>query len=328
MARLQEKNHEDLEVETNLRPNVWDDYFGQDKVKNNVRLMIDAAKGRNEGCDHLLFYGQAGLGKTTLAYLIGREMGAQVRTTAGPTLEKTADMVAILSSLEPNEILFVDEIHRMNRSAEEVLYPAMESRKLHLVVGKGPAAKTVSLSLPPFTMIAATTKVNLLSAPLRSRFGATFRLDYYNNDDIEKIIKRSSELLGVGIRPEAVRRLTLASRFTPRVANRLLRRARDYAQLYNQGIIDDGAVGKTLEMLEIDGLGLEYADRCLLEIIIKKFGGGPVGLHALGAALSEDMATISDVYEPYLMRIGFLQRTRLGRVATKEALQHFELKGF
>ncbi len=316
---------EELNLELLLRPTRWEDYVGQEKVKTNLKLIIDAAKGRGEGADHLLFYGQAGLGKTTLAYLIGKEMGVSVRSTSGPALEKAGDIAALLSNLEPHEILFIDEIHRINKLVEEILYPALESRKLHLIIGKGPTAKTFTLDLPPFTVIGATTRVNLLSAPLRSRFGATFRLDYYNLDDIEKIVKRSAEILGVRITEGAVRELAKAARFTPRTANRLLKRARDYAQVYKKQSIDEEVVEKTLSMLEVDALGLEEADRELLKIIIKKFGGGPVGLKTLAASLNEEMETIEEVYEPFLMKLGLLHRTPSGRIATELSYKHLNI---
>ncbi len=318
-------NGDDKNLELLLRPGAWEDYIGQEKVKTNLRLIIDAAKGRKETADHLLFYGQAGLGKTTLAYIVGKEMGVNVRSTSGPALEKAGDIAAILSNLEPNEILFIDEIHRINKLVEEILYPALESQKLHLVVGKGPSAKTFSLDLPPFTMIGATTRINPLSAPLRSRFGATFRLDYYRPEDIEKIIERSARILGVKITREAVKKLAQASRFTPRTANRLLKRARDYAQVYQQNSIGEETVKKTLEMLDIDELGLEETDRELLRIIIKKFNGGPVGLNTLAAGLNEEMETIEGVYEPFLMKLGLLHRSPLGRVATPLAYEHLNI---
>lgn len=316
---------EDPSLELTLRPSNWNDYIGQEKVKTNLKMIIEAARQRGENCDHILFYGQAGLGKTTLAYIIGKEMQVNVKATSGPALEKAGDVAAILTNLEPHEILFIDEAHRINKLIEEVLYPALESRKLHLIVGKGPSARTLTLDLPPFTVIAATTKANLLSGPLRSRFGATFRLDYYNVEDIEKIIKRSASLLKTEITPEATKKLAKASRFTPRVANRLLKRSRDYAQIHQNKIIDETAVKNTLEMLEIDDLGLEYADRQLLEIIIKKFNGGPVGLKALAASMNEEMGTIEDVYEPFLMSLGLLQRTSIGRVAHETAYKHLKI---
>lgn len=305
-----------------LRPSRWEDYVGQEKVKTNLRLIIDAAKKRGESCDHLLFYGQAGLGKTTLAYLIGREMGVNVRSTTGPALEKAGDVAAILSNLEPYEILFIDEAHRVNKLVEEVLYPALESRKLHFIVGKGASARTFSLDLPPFTVIAATTKVNLLSNPLRSRFGATLKLDYYKHEDIEAIVRRSAKILKTEITSGAVALLARAARFTPRTANRLLKRARDYAEIYQNGVVNEETVERTLGLLEIDQLGLERADRELLSVIITKFNGGPVGVKALAAALAEEPGTIEDVYEPFLMTLGLLERTPLGRIATKAAYEH------
>lgn len=317
---------DDQTIDSILRPKSWRDYIGQDKVKINLQLIIKAAEERNEPCDHLLFYGQAGLGKTTLAYIIGREMKTNVRTTSGPALEKTGDIAAILTNIEPREILFIDEVHRLSKPVEEVLYPALESRKLHLVVGKGPSARTLSIDLPPFTLIAATTKANLLSAPLRSRFGAIFKLDYYTQEDIEKIIKRSAEILGVSITENAIKKLSGASRFTPRVANRLLRRSRDWAQVYKKNQIDERVVDETLNMLEVDELGLEEADRNLLRTVIKKFKGGPVGIRSLAAALNEDSGIIEDVYEPFLIRLGLLERTPNGRLATDLAYKHLNLK--
>lgn len=312
-----------------LRPVEWDDYIGQDKVKANVRLMVRAARQRNEPCDHILLHGQAGLGKTTLVYIIGREMGTQVKSVTGPALEKVGDVAAILSNLNEGDILFIDEIHRMGKAAEEVLYPALENRKLHLVVGKGPSARTVSIGLPPFTLVGATTKSNMLSAPLRSRFGAMLRFEYYTIPDIQKIIERSARMLEVRISPEAVEGLACASRFTPRTANRLLRRARDFAQVHGDGRVTGETIEKTLAMLEIDGRGLDATDRELLRTIIVRFGGGPVGVQALAASLHEEAETIEDVYEPYLVGAGFLNRTRLGRVITADGRKHlgFSLDG-
>ena len=313
---------EELTIEASLRPKNWSDYIGQDKIKRNLRVILDAAKKRKESPDHLLFYGQAGLGKTTLAHLVATDIGAHLRVTSGPALEKMGDVAAILSNLEPNDILFIDEIHRLNHLIEEVLYPAMEMRKLHMVIGKGPAARTLSLDLPPFTLLAATTKPHLLSGPLRSRFGASFKLDYYEPKDIEQIVVRSAIALGLDLTPDAVRVIAQASRFTPRVANRLLKRARDYASVNDITIIDEDCAKKTMAMLEIDALGLEPSDRRLLEVIIQKFEGGPVGINTLAAALSDDPQIIEDVYEPYLMRLGLLTRTSSGRVVTPEAYTH------
>lgn len=309
-----------------LRPTQWEDYIGQEKIKKNLRIIIEAAQKRQEAMDHVLFSGPAGLGKTTLAYLVAKELGAHVRVTSGPALEKMGDMAAILTNLEPNEVLFIDEAHRINRMIEEVLYPAMESRKLHLMVGKGPSARSLNLDLPPFTLVAATTRENLLSHPLRSRFGATFRLDFYTVEDIKGILERSAKILGVEILPAAVDILARASRATPRIANRLLKRARDYAEVGGKGTVDEEAARKTLELLEVDGVGLEPQDRRLLEVIIKKFNGGPVGVNTLAAALSEERGVIEDIYEPYLMTLGFLQRTPAGRVALAAAYDHLNIK--
>ncbi|MBI4087673.1 MAG: Holliday junction branch migration DNA helicase RuvB [Candidatus Liptonbacteria bacterium] len=317
---------EDLSIDQTLRPIRWDEYVGQAKVKNNLRVLIDAAKKRKESADHMLFSGPAGLGKTTLAYIVSKELGSRVKTTSGPALEKTGDLAAILTNLDPGEVLFIDEAHRINPLIEEVLYPAMESRKLHLVVGKGPSARTISLDLPAFTLIAATTRENLLSQPLRSRFGATFRLGYYDLEDIKKIIGRSANILNMNVDPSSVAVLAKASRGTPRVANRLMKRARDYAEVQGKKSIDEQVAKKTLEMLEIDSLGLEPQDRKLLEVIIQKFNGGPVGINTISAALSEDRGVIEDIYEPYLMTLGFLQRSPSGRIALPAAYEHLGIK--
>ena len=320
------KDEDEKRVDLALRPTQWSEYVGQEKIKKNLRVILDAANKRGESCDHLLFYGQAGLGKTTLAFLVAKEMGATVKVTSGPTLEKMGDLAAILSNLEKGNVLFIDEAHRLNRQIEEVLYPALESRKLHLVVGKGPGARTLSLDLPPFTLIAATTRANLLSGPLRSRFGASFKLNYYEIPDIELIVKRSAKLLNIIIDEGAVKLIAEASRFTPRVANRLLKRARDYSEVNNFKKIDEKAAKETLEMLEIDNLGLEPTDRELLTIIIEKFKGGPVGIQTLAAALNDDRGIIEDVYEPYLMSIGLLNRTPAGRTVTSAGYKHLGLK--
>ena len=322
---MNEINKEDITVDQALRPLRWEEYFGQDKIKKNLRIIIEAAQKRSEAMDHILLCGQAGLGKTTLAYLVGKEMGANVKTTSGPALEKLGDMAAILSNLEAGEVLFIDEAHRINRLIEEVLYPAMESRKLHLIVGKGPTARSFSIDLPPFTLIAATTRENLLSQPLRSRFGAIFRLDYYGLEDIKAILKRSAEILGVKMSPEAVEILSKASRATPRVVNRILRRARDYSEVHGQPVVDDKIAKKTLEFLDIDDAGLEPQDKRLLEVIINKFGGGPVGLGTLAAAPNEDRGATEDIYEPDLMTLGFLKRTSSGRLALPAAYEHLGL---
>lgn len=317
-------NTDDRAIDLILRPTNWEEYVGQEKVKKNLKVILGAAMKRGDSCDHLLFFGQAGLGKTTLANLVAQELRANLKVTSGPALEKMADLAAVLTNLNRGDVLFIDEVHRLNRLIEEVLYPAMETRKLHLIVGKGPGARTLSLDLPPFTLIAATTRPNLLSAPLRSRFGATFKLDYYEQPDIEAIIKRSAKILGIKITDEAVVLIARASRFTPRVANRLLRRVRDWAQMNDKSLIDEEAATKMLEMLEIDEMGLDPHDRRILSVIIEKFNGGPVGVGTLAAAINEDRGVIEDVYEPYLMSIGLLTRTPSGRRVTDDAYAHLK----
>ena len=320
-------NKDDPNIDLTLRPTSWDEYVGQEKIKGNLKVILEAAQKRGEASDHLLFSGPAGLGKTTLAYLVARELGGMIRTTSGPALEKTGDLAAILTNLSPGEILFIDEAHRVNPMIEEVLYPAMEARKLHLVVGKGPSARTLSLDLPPFTLIAATTRENLLSTPLRSRFGATLRLGYYDMEDIKKILHRSAKILEVKATPEAIEILARASRGTPRIANRLLRRARDFAEVHGEKIVDENAAKRTLEMLDIDEAGLEPQDRRLLLTIIEKFNGGPVGINTLSASLGEEKGVIEDIYEPFLMTLGFLQRSSAGRIVLPAAYRHLKIKG-
>jgi Holliday junction DNA helicase RuvB len=315
----------DASVDQALRPKEWAEYVGQEKIKENLRIMISAAKQRGEMTDHMLFSGQAGLGKTTLANLVASELGSGLRVTSGPALEKMGDLAAILTNLENGDVLFIDEAHRMNRMIEEVLYPAMESRKLHLMIGKGPAARSITLDLPAFTLIAATTRESLLSGPLRSRFGATFRLEYYTPDDISTIISRSARILKTDIHNDAITILARASRGTPRSANRLLRRARDSMQVQGEAEITEAVAQKTLRLLEIDEMGLEPHDRKILAMIIQKFNGGPVGLGTLAAALTEDRGTLEDIFEPYLMKIGFLQRTPAGRVALQPAYEHLKI---
>lgn len=317
---------EDQTIDQALRPTEWDDYVGQEGVKSNLHILIEAAKKRGEAADHVLFCGPAGLGKTTLAYLVAKELGSSMKVTSGPALEKMGDLAAVLTNLEPGEVLFIDEAHRINHLIEEVLYPAMESRKLHLVVGKGPGARTLTIDLPPFTLIAATTRENLLSHPLRSRFGATFRLGYYDIADIKVIVERSANILKTDITKDAINILAKASRATPRVANRLLKRARDYAEVKGKKVIDEESAKKTLELLEIDSMGLEPQDRKLLEMIITKFHGGPVGVNTIAAALSEERGVIEDIYEPYLMTLGFLQRSSAGRIALPAAYEHLGFK--
>lgn len=313
---------DDQNWESLLRPSEFDDYIGQESIKKSLRIILDAANKRKEVVDHLLFYGQAGLGKTTLAHIVANEMGGHLKVTSGPAIEKTGDLAAILTNLESGDILFVDEIHRLNRMIEEVLYPAMESRNLNIVLGKGPSARTISLDLPPFTLIAATTRVNLISGPLRSRFGATFRLDYYNVSDISEIIRRSARILKIGIDPKAVDVLARASRFTPRTANRLLKRARDIVEVKNLSIITEESLEELFKVLDLDEMGLEYQDRRLLKILLDHFNGGPAGINALSAALGEEKGVIEDVYEPFLIKTGLIKRTSSGRMLTEEGFKY------
>lgn len=316
---------EDQALDSALRPKKWSDYVGQDKIKENIRIIITAAKQRNQTPDHLLFYGSSGLGKTTLAQLIAIQMQKEIKITAGPAIERSGDLAAILTNLNEGDVLFVDEIHRVSRTVEEYIYPAMEDYKLNLILGKGPMARTMELKLPKFTLIGATTRPALLSAPLRNRFGATFQLNFYSNEDMEKIIKRSAELLKIDIEPEAVKIIAKRSRFTPRVANRLLKRVRDFAEVKNDGKITKKITEHALERLEIDQMGLEPGDKKILFALIEKFNGGPVGLQTLAAAAMEEEDTILDMYEPYLMQMGFLERTPRGRVASRLAYEHLGL---
>lgn len=313
-------------LDSALRPNVWDEYVGQTSVKENLKILLQAARERQHPPEHLLFYGPPGLGKTTLAHLIAKEMSAQLKVTSGPAIEKVGDLASILTNLSPGDILFIDEVHRLNKLIEEVLYPAMESGTLNIVIGKGPGARVIQLDLPPFTLIAATTRIALLSSPLRSRFsGGTFRLDFYTTPEIEKIVKRSAKILEIPIGEAAATVIAERSRFTPRLANQLLKRCRDFAQVYKQPL-DTEVVEKTLVMLGIDNLGLSGADRRIMEILIEKFGGGPVGLGTIAAATSEEETTIADVHEPYLLQLGFLERTPRGRLATTKAYAHLGKK--
>lgn len=311
-------------MDSALRPKTWDDFIGQEKIKKNLKIIVEAAKKRNEAPEHLLFYGGSGLGKTTLSYLIANEIGKNLRVTSGPAIEKAGDLAAILTNLSENEILFIDECHRINKVCEEYLYSAMEDFKLNLILGKGPMARTIELKLPYFTLIGATTRLALLSPPLRSRFGAIFQLNFYEISDIEKIITRSSKILGVEIEVEAIKTIAQRSRFVPRVANRLLKRVRDFSQVEGEKIITNETAKKALEFLEIDEFGLETGDRRILETIIKKFNGGPVGLQTIAAATYEEEDTILGIYEPYLIQLGFLERTSKGRMATALAYKHFK----
>lgn len=306
-----------------VRPKEWRHYIGQHAIKRALEILMRAAKSRQETMEHLLFYGPAGLGKTTLAHLIAREMQTSIRITAGPALERASDIAAILTNLAPGEILFIDEIHRINKTVEEMLYPAMERRSLDIIVGKGPSARTIQLDLPPFTLIGATTRIALLSHPFRTRFsGGIFRLEFYQQKEIEAIIAQSAHQLGVSIDPRAARMIAERSRLTPRLANHLLRRSRDVAYVAEASSVTPAIVEKTFDILAIDVLGLEAEDRRFLNILIQKFNGGPVGLSTLAAAAAEDPDTIQEVYEPYLLRLGFIERTPRGRVATPRALEH------
>lgn len=316
---------EDQVLDQALRPTTFDDYIGQDNIKENLKVVIGAAKKRKEPVEHLLLHGPSGLGKTTLAYLIAKELGTNIKITSGTALEKAGDVGSILTGLSNGDVLFIDEVHRLNKMIEEVVYPAMENFKLDIVIGKGNSAKTLQIDLPRFTLIAATTKISLLSAPFRSRFGASFRLDFYKNEDIEKIINRSAKLLNIKVDKSAVIKIAAASRFTPRVANRLLKRVRDYAQMKDFDSINEQLASKSLDLLDIDQKGLEETDRKILLAIAEKFDGGPVGLKSIAAAISEEEGTIEDVYEPYLMQLGFLTRTPKGRVITPGGLRHLGL---
>jgi len=316
---------EDKELDSALRPKKWDDYVGQKKVKENIKVIVEAAKKRGDPhLEHLLLYGGSGLGKTTLSHLIAEEMGTNIKVTAGPSIERPGDLASILTNLKEGDVLFLDECHRINKMAEEVMYPAMEDFKLHLVLGRGPMAETKEIQLPRFTLVGATTRLALISAPLRNRFGATFRLGFYSQEEMEDIIERSSDLLDVEIEKKAVKRIAERSRFTPRVANRLLKRVRDFAQVKGEGKIEADIAKKALSFLEIDEEGLEPGDRRILKAIVDKFDGGPVGLKTLAAATSEQENTILNIYEPYLIQRGFIERTTRGRIATEKAYNHLD----
>ena len=319
---MAEEKEEDKALDLTLRPQSLKDFIGQEKVKGNLKIFMSAAKKRKEPIEHVLLHGPAGIGKTTLAHIIANEMKVHVRVTSGPAIERAGDLGAILTNLEDGDILFIDEIHRLNRVIEEVLYPAMEDYALDIVVGKGPSAKTLRLDLPKFTLIGATTRVHLLSSPLRDRFGNLFRLDFYGPEEIEKIITRSAGILKVIIDPAAGIEIAKRSRRTPRVANRLLKRVRDFAQVKGDGKITPALSAEALSQLDIDEQGLDQTDRQILTTIIEKFGGGPVGLNTIAAAISEDQSTLEDVYEPYLMQTGFLARTPRGRVVTESGYRH------
>ena len=317
--------NEDIDVENSLRPKSLDDYLGQEKAKEQLKIFIEAAKSRNEQLDHVLLYGPPGLGKTTLASIIANEMGVNLRITSGPAIERAGDLAAILTNLNENDVLFIDEIHRINRSVEEVLYSAMEDFCLDIIIGKGPSARSIRLDLPKFTLIGATTRAGMLTNPLRDRFGVICKLDYYTVDELAKIVVRSSEILGAEIQIGGATEIARRSRGTPRIANRLLKRVRDYAQVRADGNITDDVANKALELLGVDSLGLDYVDEKLLMTIIQKFRGGPVGLDTLAASIGEDRNTIEDVYEPYLLQLGFINRGPRGRIAMPLAYEHLKM---
>lgn len=318
-------SQEEVQIDNALRPRAFSEYVGQEKIKRNLGLFIEAAKKRGENIDHVLLYGSAGLGKTTLAHIIAREMGVNIRITSGPAIEKVGDLGSILTNLEPGDVLFIDEIHRLNKSIEEVLYPAMEDFKLDIIIGKGPAARTIQIDLPRFTLIGATTKLGSLSQPLRNRFGSTHKLEFYTPKEIQHIVTRSASLLQIPIEPEGSLTLAQAARQTPRVANRILKRVRDYAQIHGDNIITKALAEEALKLFEIDMLGLEPTDRRILETLIERYKGGPAGVQSLAALTGEEIQTIEEVYEPYLIQLGFLTRTPRGRVATKEGYAHMGL---
>lgn len=317
---------EDKPLENSLRPRSLTDFIGQEKTKDNLKIAIAAAKGRGEPIDHVLFYGPPGLGKTCLAHIIALEIGVNIKTTSGPAIERTGDLAAILTNLKAHDILFIDEIHRLNRSIEEILYPALEDYALDIIIGKGPGAKSLRLNLPKFTLIGATTRYALLSPPLRDRFGSVFRLDFYDAAALEKIIERSARILKVEAKEDGLKEIASRARGTPRVANRLLKRVRDYAQVIADGVITKTVAQEALAKLGVDLIGLDETDHKVLHTIIEKFNGGPVGLDTIAASISEEADTITDVYEPFLMQLGFLERTPRGRVATKRAYEHLGLE--
>lgn len=316
----------DGDLENSLRPKQLADYIGQDKVKENLSVYIQAAKGRGEALDHVLLYGPPGLGKTTLAGIIANEMGVNIRITSGPAIEKQGDLAALLTNLQEGDVLFIDEIHRLNRSVEEVLYPAMEDKALDIIIGKGPSARSIRLDLPNFTLVGATTRAGQLSAPLRDRFGVIFRLELYTPQELAVIVKRSAGILGIDIDDKGAAMIASRSRGTPRIANRLLKRSRDFAEVRYNGVINEAAADDALSRMEVDDLGLDAVDRRLLETMIKNYNGGPVGLETIAAAIGEEAVTIEDVYEPYLMQIGFLSRTPRGRCVSPAAYRHLGIE--
>ncbi len=320
------KNISDIEIENKLRPTTMDEYVGQEKVKANLKVYIQAAKKRKEALDHVLLYGPPGLGKTTISHIIATELGSQIKITSGPAIEHAADLAAILTNLNTNDVLFIDEIHRLNKSVEEILYPAMEDFALDFIVGKGPSARNMRLKIKPFTLIGATTKAGMIAGPLRDRFGVVARLELYSDKELSIIIKRSSKILGIDIDDDATLEIAKRSRGTPRIANRLLKRVRDFAQVIGEGKINYEIAKKSLELMEVDKLGLDMVDRRILETIIDKFKGGPVGLETLAAATGEEGSTIEDVYEPYLIQLGYIARTPRGRIVLPPAYEHLGRK--
>jgi Holliday junction DNA helicase RuvB len=318
----------DVLIEGSLRPRSLDEYIGQREVKANLSVLLSAAKGRGEAADHILLYGPPGLGKTTLATIVARELGVNVRYTSGPAIERAGDLAAILTALDERDVLFIDEIHRLNRSVEEILYPAMEDYALDVMIGKGPSARSLRLTLKPFTIVGATTRAGRISSPLRDRFGASYRLDFYTEAELTAIVDRSAAILGVRIEQEAARAIARRGRGTPRIVNRLLKRVRDHAEVHGDGHVDEATARAAMASMEIDDEGLDSTDRKLLAAIIQKFASGPVGVQALAAVLSEEVETIEDVYEPFLLRLGFLDRTPQGRIATEAARTHLAGLGF
>lgn len=321
-----EPRAEELPAEINLRPQTLAEYVGQEEMKRNLRVFVDAARAREEALDHTLFHGSPGLGKTSLAHIIANELGVETRATSGPVIEKPGDLAAILTNLQPRDVLFIDEIHRLNHVVEEILYPAMEDYKLDIIIGQGPSARSMKIPLPAFTLVGATTRTGLLSPPLRDRFGVVLRVEFYEPADLQEIVLRSAKLLEIALQKDGALEIAKRSRGTPRVANRLLRRVRDFAEVEADGVITQQVAGRALDMLEVDDQGLDKMDRNIVLTIIEKFDGGPIGLNSLSAAVSEQKDTLEDVYEPYLIQQGYIKRTSQGRVATKRAYQHFGYK--
>ena len=321
-----EPQADEIPAEISLRPKTLDEYVGQEELKRNLRVFIEAAKGRSEALDHVLFHGSPGLGKTSLANIIANELQVSIKSTSGPVIEKSGDLAAILTSLQPRDVLFIDEIHRLNHVVEEILYPAMEDYELDIIIGQGPSARTMKIPLPPFTLVGATTRTGLLTPPLRDRFGVILRVDFYRPEDLQEIVSRSARLLEIPIKEKGAFEIARRGRGTPRVVNRLLRRVRDFAEVKADGVITQDVADRALDMLEVDAQGLDKMDRYIMRTIIEKFDGGPIGLGSLSAAVSEEKDTLEDVYEPFLIQKGYIKRTPQGRVATKRAYRHFGFK--